>query len=97
MDFHWFSFIESQINIRKLKATMKFEEMSRQARMAHLNYAVSKINQIIVLIHDCVYTSDARLIRFEFIEHLNNMMDRQSENPQFQEIEKSYVTEQHWR
>lgn len=65
--------------------------MCELARMAHLNYAISKTNQIIVLIHDCVYTKDARLIRFEFIEHLNNMMDRQTQ--QFQEIEKSYGTD----
>jgi hypothetical protein len=34
------------------------------------------------------YTKDARLIRFDFIEHLNKMMDRQSQ--QFQAIEKAY-------
>jgi hypothetical protein len=71
-----------------MKTKTKFEYMCEIARLAHLSYAISKINQIIVLIHDCVYTKDARLIRFEFIEHLNNIMDRQSE--QFQEIEKSY-------
>ena len=81
-------FNEAQINIQKLKTTTKFEEMCEIARLAHLNYAISKINQITLLIHDCVYTKDARLIRFEFIENLNNMMDRQSE--QFHEIEKSY-------
>ncbi len=35
-----------------------------------------------------VYTKDARLIRFDFIEHLNNMMDRQSQR--FLAIEKAY-------
>jgi hypothetical protein len=59
--------------------------------MAHLNYAISKINQSIILIHDFVYTKDARLIQFDFIEHLNKMMDRQSQ--QFQAIEKAYGME----
>ena len=57
--------------------------------MAHLNYAISKINQSIILIHDFVCKiMDARLIQFDFIEHLNKMMDRQSQ--QFQAIEKAY-------
>ena len=33
---------------------MKFEEMYELARMAHSNYAISKINHSIILIHDCV-------------------------------------------
>ncbi len=67
---------------------MKFEEMYELARMAHSNYAISKINHSIILIHDCVYTKDARLIRFDFIKHFNKMMDRQSQ--QFEAIEKAY-------
>ncbi len=50
-----------------------------------------QFQKAIILIHDCVYTKDARLIRFDFIEHLNKMMDRQSQ--QFQTIEKAYDME----
>jgi hypothetical protein len=45
-------FNEGHLNIRKLKTTMKFEEMCELARMAHLNCAISKINKAIILIHD---------------------------------------------
>ena len=70
---------------------MNFKEMCVSARMAHLKYTISKINQAILLIHECVYTIDARLIRFEFIAHLNNMMTRQSQ--QFENIQKAYSSD----
>jgi len=44
---------------------MKFEEMYELARMAHSNYAISKINHSIILIHDCV--------QFEAIEKAYGM------------------------
>jgi hypothetical protein len=47
-------FNEDHLNIRKLKSTTKFEDICELARMARLNYAISKINQAITLIHDCV-------------------------------------------
>jgi len=72
-------FNEDHLNIRKFKNIMNFKEMCISARMAHLKYTISKINQAILLIHECVYTIYARLIRFEFIAHLNNMMTRQSQ------------------
>jgi hypothetical protein len=67
---------------------MSFEEMCESARMAHVKFTISKINQAILLIHDCVYTMDARIIRFELID---NVMTRQSQ--QFENIQKAYSSD----
>ena len=81
-------------NLKKFKEIFSFSStwyswlFRRYFGLLNAFYAISKINQAILLIHDCVCTKDACLIRFDFIEHLNKMMDRQSQ--QFQAIEKAY-------
>ena len=42
-------------NIRKLKKKLNYNEICEEARLAHRKFALSKVNQAIVLIHECVY------------------------------------------
>jgi len=53
--------------------------MCELSGISHLKYELIKINRAIILIHDCVYTKDARKIIFNFTDHLHKMMIRQSE------------------
>jgi len=75
-------------NIRKLKSKFKYKELCEEARQSQLKYALSKINQAILLIHDCVCIKDARKIRFEFNDHLDKMMERQRSD--YDLIQKEY-------
>ncbi len=72
-------FNEHNLNFKKLKKIFKYEEMCELAGISHLKYELTEINQAIILIHDCVYTKDARKIIFNFTDHLHKMMKRQSE------------------
>ncbi len=81
-------FNEGYQNIRKLKSKLKYNEICEEARLSHFKYALFKINQAILLIHDCVYIKDARKIRFEFNDHLEKMMERQRSG--YDLIQKEY-------
>jgi hypothetical protein len=70
------------------ESKFKYKELCEEARQSQLKYALSKINQAILLIHDCVCIKDARKIRFEFNDHLDKMMERQRSD--YDLIQKEY-------
>ncbi len=63
------------IKISSNKIKTKYDEICELARVSHLKYAITKINQAIILIH-----KDARKIRFNYTNHLHKMLVRQSEH-----------------
>jgi hypothetical protein len=51
--------------------------MLEHTQRAHTSYFNKKINQMIIVINECMYEKDLRVLRFDLLEHLQTMIEKQ--------------------
>lgn len=64
--------------------------MLEHTQRAHTSYFNKKINQMIIVINECMYEKDIRVLRFDLLEHLQTMIEKQEKR--MEGIYSSYKT-----
>jgi hypothetical protein len=63
-------------NLKKYTLSKMLEDIQR----AHISYFNKKINQMIIVINECIYEKDFRILRFDLLEHLQVLIETQEKN-----------------
>jgi len=63
-------------NLKKYTLSKMLEHTQR----AHISYFIKKINQMIIVINECMCEKDFRILRIDLLEHLQVMIETQEKH-----------------